>query len=55
MIWFKGRIAETWIYRKVEFKDKRFSPVRTSDGKTIAPFYFNNSKFFKHLFRKDKI
>lgn len=47
MIWFRGRIAETWIYKKVEFKDKRFSPQKTSDGKTIAPFYFENSKFFK--------
>ena len=47
MAWFRGRIAETWFYKKVEFKDKIFSPTKTSDGKTIAPFYFQNSKFFK--------
>tara|TARA_R100001510_G_C7568338_1_gene145718 strand:+ start:407 stop:739 length:333 start_codon:yes stop_codon:yes gene_type:complete len=49
MAHFRGRVAETWIYKKVEFKDKRFSPVRTSDGKTIAPFYFANSKYFKKI------
>ena len=51
MIWLRGRIAETWIYKKIEFKDKIYSATKTSDGKTIAPFYFYNSKFFKEYKR----